>query len=438
MSTFAYTANTAAVDAVLIEEANHINDEVRRMNLAKSPWVDLATRGTFPAHQGFQINQLIYQRSLPKYESTPASGTYDTTGVKFSSMNSTALATDNTNLATGILAGAHTDVRGVAYNASRIDIAQALKPYSLEASMVFSPYFDLRNSYFHTQFAQQVEATVSAFADASHWTWEQRFRSEYVKKTKNLVIAKTASTAIATTYVNPAAATVAWEGSTITNLDQDASSNAQTPTAYISNAILDLVSARTLRSGRSDNPWGMVDGVEVGALILSPEAIQRLRTEPGYLDSYRHSDFANDLLKPFGVKQTHRGWAFIADITIPRYNASGGLFVEVPAETFDSDGITVIPNSAYDSATYEIAVVLHKDVVKFLFPDPNVGGAGGISFDPQNYMGDFQWLNIKSQDVNPFGNIGRFAATFASGSQAIKTDYGYVILFDRTSGTYAA
>lgn len=437
MSTFAYTAATAALDAILVEEANHISPDIRRRTLGRSPWVDLLPRGKFASGQGYQINKLIYERALPKYESTPASGTYNTTGVKFSSFNSTALATDNTNIATGTLAGAHTDARGIAYNAARIDFAQQLKQCSPEFAPVFSPYFDLSNLYFHTQLTEQVDAIVAALGDATHWCWEQRFRSEYIKKSKNLVICKSASTAIQTTYVNAAAATVSFEGSDITDLDQDASSNAQTPTARLSNAVLDLISARRQAQGRSDTPWGMQDGVEVDALVASAEAIRRLKTEPGYRDDYRYSSFANDLLKPFGVNETHRGWALIKDYSIPRYNASGGLFVEVPRETFDSDGISVIPNSAYDSATYEIAVLLHKDVLENKFLDPNVNGGGGVVFDAQNFMGQFQWLNIKDQVANPFGTNGRFGGILASATMPIKTDFGYIILFDRTSATYA-
>ena len=72
-----------------------------------------------------------------------------------------------------------------------------------------------------------------------------------------------------------------------------------------------------------------------------------------------------------------------------------------------------------------------------LIPAP-ITGANGLTFDPVNYKGEFKWTNIPDQTLNPDGTIGFFRGIMASASKPIKTNFGYSILFRRTSTTLAA
>ena len=94
-------------------------------------------------------------------------------------------------------------------------------------------------------------------------------------------------------------------------------------------------------------------------------------------------------------------------------------------------------STAYDSAAVEAAFILHQDVMESLIPTP-ITGAASLKFDPVNYKGDFKWTNIPDVVRNPDGTIGFFRGIMASASKPIKTDFGYVILFKRTSSTPAA
>ena len=69
-------------------------------------------------------------------------------------------------------------------------------------------------------------------------------------------------------------------------------------------------------------------------------------------------------------------------------------------------------------------------------PSPNVGGPG-VTFDPVDYKGKFGWYNIQDEILNPDKTVGFFRGILASASKPIKTEFGYVILFDRTSATPA-
>jgi hypothetical protein len=66
-----------------------------------------------------------------------------------------------------------------------------------------------------------------------------------------------------------------------------------------------------------------------------------------------------------------------------------------------------------------------------------MSGGNGISFNPVNYRGKFDWKNIISEATNPDGTIGFFRGVLASATKPIKTEFGYVILFKRDSATAA-
>ena len=89
------------------------------------------------------------------------------------------------------------------------------------------------------------------------------------------------------------------------------------------------------------------------------------------------------------------------------------------------------------TAKYEVAHVLHKEVMEALIPAP-APSAAGLSFDPVDYSGKFNWVNIKSVDVNPLGTIGHFLGVLASATKVLKNRFGYALIYDRTSPTAAA
>ena len=71
-----------------------------------------------------------------------------------------------------------------------------------------------------------------------------------------------------------------------------------------------------------------------------------------------------------------------------------------------------------------------------LIPAP-ITNANGLTFDPVSYKGDFKWTNIPDATINPDGQIGFFRGILASASKPIKTNFGYIILFDRTEADSA-
>lgn len=432
--TFAYTDGTAVLNTIFAEEADHIDKDIRGYLLHTSPWIDLSPRGEFVSGNGYRQNSLIYDRALPQHEATPGSGTFDTLGVNFVSMTAASLA--SASKSTGVNANTHVDARGPTYAQARIDFTKKLREYELARADFFGPYLDLENLRFVTQLQEQVSQMTDIMGQATQWVMEERFRTEYDKVCDNVVACKTSGTIISTGNTG-----VATGGTSATGtLDMDANSAVLLPTANISNRILDIVALRLRRTGAKQNAWGMVENKSIHAIVLSSEAIQRLTTESGYRDDVRYNNArVDELLKPLGVDRPWRDFFFLADDLAMRFNfvdsGSNDYLSRVQPYVFSSS--VLIPNSSYETAQYEAAHVLHKDAAKHLIPNANVNAGNGVSFNPQDYTGKYRWLNIPDQATNPFGTLGRFGGIIATATKPLKVDFGYVILFDRTSATYA-
>ena len=435
MSTFSTVTSIAAVDNFLSEQANNIDKDVHRYIVHTSPWIDLVPRGTFEDGEGYLRNTLVFDRTLPQYESTPGSGTFDRLGVNFVDVAASSIGA--TDRGAGVLDEAHASVQGPAYNAARINFTKKLREYNLQSAAYFGPYMDLDSLRFTTNLVAQVSSMVEQLGDATRNTIENRHRDEYDRVADNVVACKTSGTVVTTGLSGTATG-----GSSATGtLDMDANSAALLPTANLSNYVTDMVQMRLRRGGFNRNAWGMENGKAVHLLILSSEADRRLKLEAGYRDDLRNnSSRVDELLQPLGVDSSWRGFYHITDDLAPRYNfvddGTDDYLARVYPEVFSSG--VLIPNTAYDTATYEAAYVVHKDVMESQIPNPNLAAGGGVSFMAQNYTGEFSWHNNKTDDQNPFGTRGRFAGRFATATKVIKPDAGYRILFDRTSTAYAA
>ena len=443
--TAAYTDGTAAINNIFAEEADHIDKEILGYTIHSSAWIDLSPRGEFASGNGFRANSLVYDRALPQYESTPGNGTFDQLGANFVDLNASALslAADAAALATlkaaGNLPGGHVDARGPTYAQARIDFTKRLREYNLERAVFFGPYLDLENLRFVTQLQEQVSQMVQIMGDATKFIMEERFRTEYDRVCDNVVACKTSGTVISTGNTGFPTGSPLASGGQAGVLDMDANTDALLPTANISNRVMDIVQLRLRRAGGNANAWGKEGGQSVHAVILSSEASYRLTTESGYRDDYRQSGRVDELLQPLGVEKSWRGFYHLMDDLAPRYNlvdsGSNDYLTRVQPYTFSSS--VLIPNTSYDTATYEVAYILHKDVAKHLIPAPTVPVGGGITFNPQDYTGKYNWLNIPDQVTNPFGTNGRFGGIIATATKPMKVDFGFRIVYDRTSATPA-
>lgn len=143
----------------------------------------------------------------------------------------------------------------------------------------------------------------------------------------------------------------------------------------------------------------------------------------------RWSSQVDRLLGPIGIKQSYGNYVFIPEDMPMRFNWNGSGFTRVPEYVQDATtfGNSAEVNPAYLNAEYEAAWMLHPDVIHVMVPTPNFS-AGRVKFGPQDYMGDFTFINEFDLQCNVDRNKGFFRATLSAAPRPIQTRYGVAIL----------
>jgi len=443
---FTLSDGTEIINTLLAEEANRIGSDIYKATLHTSPWMDLVKKSAFPDEMGYHLTSLVYDRAIPTTDAT--GGTAGATWTEVSTGNNSANAFGTTSKVLGQqnIEDASTSFQGGRGDASNdyrsyIQFSKKMKQYELKKAAIESPSISLDDLRFAAQRQSQLSAIMDLMAESTRYTWENRYRDEFDRLSANIVPCLAASTKILTTIDADTDSTAddLFEGNQTASLDFATSGDSNsdvTPTANISNAVLDKVYYNLIRKGAGNNAYGRENGRPVFALVCSSEASYQLQTEAGFRDDVRYNNAAvSDLIAPLGVEKSFRGFYHLIDDLAPRFTISGSTTTRVDPYTV-SGGVTAV-NSDYDDASYEVAYVLHPEVMESQIPNPFTGG-NGISFDATQYTGDFKWLNIADRINNPDGSIGFFRGVLASASKPIKTDFGYAIIFKRDSSTPAA
>jgi hypothetical protein len=443
MSTFDLgAAGTSAINTILAEEANRIGQDIYKRTLHTSPWMDLIKQSAFPEGMGYQLTTLVYDRAIP---TTDTAGS--TAGVAWSALGTlnTGSNTFSTSLLDQPLKDAADNVQGARGTGgtdkrSFVQFSKQLKNYSISRAVIESPRISLEDLRFAAHRQEQLRAILDLLTESSRYTWENRYRDEYEKTAANLVPCLASGTPIVT--ITDATDGSLFEGKQIAEVDltndfvTSGSSVDYTPTANISNKILDTLYFQLVRKGAAAESYGKENGRPVFAVVLSSEASYALQTEAGFRDDVRYNNAkVSELIAPLGVEKSFRGFYHLVDDLAPRFTISSGTVTRVQPYTVSS-GVTSY-NPAYDSADYEAAYIIHPHVMESQIPNP-MSGSNGLTFNPVNYRGDFKWTNILNEITNPDGTTGFFRGILASATKPIKTDFGYCILFRRSSATPAA
>jgi hypothetical protein len=375
---------------------------------------------------GYQLNTIIYDRALPVRDTNSDGSTGDEAATAVGLGSWASLGNAESGPRTGFLGSpAVKDIRGPQgpiNTKAFVDFTRQLKSYSLQRAIIESPRINIEDLRFAAHRQEQLRAIMDLLKQSTRFSWEERYRDEYDRLCGFYINCAATGTS---TGVAKTVATTAVTGLTASD-------------ANISNKVLDGVYFKLVRAGAGIKAYGRENGRPVFGLVLSSEASYALQTEAGFRDDVRYNSAkVSDLIAPLGVEKAFRGYYHLVDDLAPRYTFSGSSYARVNPYTLNTDTGVIEPNSAYDSALYEAAYVLHEEVMEALIPEP-ISGVAGLQFNPVNYKGDFRWTNIPNETTNPDGTIGFFRGILAAASKPIKTNFGYVIIFRRTSPTPAA
>lgn len=441
------TDGTTAIDTLLTQEANRIGPDIHKRTMHISPWLDLIKQSAFPDGMGSTLGTLIYDRALP---TTLANGSV--LGVNWTAIGTDAAASKLTASSLSQILVDATDTNigpNVVAGKAFIQFSRQFKQYSLKRAVIESPRInveDLRYAAFRTE---QLRAIMDAMTESTRWTLEERYRDEYDRLCENIVICKTSATAV-TAKGTVAAPINTFGAGGFFDADVDVSAddgtadpaNAKVPNATISNKVMDSLYFRLVRGGAGMNAYGRENARPVFACVMSSEASYSLMTETGFRDDYRYNaSKVGDLIAPLGVERSHRGFYHLIDDMAPRFtftNGAHGIAGYANANDcylrvypFSASSGIISNNASYETAEVELAYLLHQEVMESQVPSPNVSGPG-VSFNPVDYKGKFNWLNIQDENLNPDKTIGFFRGVIATASKPIKTEFGYVLAFLRT------
>jgi hypothetical protein len=443
MSTYNLADGTTNIDTQLTQNAYVIGEAIYAKILNSSKWNAVTPKSKLPTNVGDALVSLVYNSALP---ATTANGSVP--GLNWTNIASDILGANalNTNTSEQAIAGAAGETIGVADPMSFVKWTKMLRDYHLQITRIRSPWLDVNDFRTAAGIEKQTAAVMKALKGSVQWGWERRHQEQFERISRNLVPCRATGTPIreivdadgdgtadddfyevSLAGANGAAGTLDFRTSGAGNSDV-------TPDAYISNAVLDLIHDQLQRVTDISDAWGVDNGAPVYALMISTQASYRLKTESGIRDDVRRSSMVDSLIKPLGISESFRGFYHMTDPSMPRFTMASGVLTRV--EPLTTEGLR---NAAYDTAPYEAAYVVHKEVLECQVPDPNYAvPGGGIVFDPVSYMGDWKWLNTKDNVVNLVGDKGFFLGTLSSATKPKNPEWGYVILFNRTATTYAA
>lgn len=436
MSTYALTDGTTNIDTQLAQNAYVIGDAIYAKKLNVAFWNTLTPKTALPTGMGNALTSMVYDPSLP---TTTANGS--TVGLNWTAIGADILGSNSLNSATSeqVVAGASGETIGTADPMSYVKWTKKLLDYGMKITRIQSPWLDVNDFRTAAGVAKQSAAIMKALTNSVSWGWDRYYQEKYEYTAGFLVSCLTASTAAASLIdlvsESDADNDNAFYGTNLVEVDLATSGptdNDITPTANISNAVMDDIYDRLKLVTPADEAWGIDNGQPIYALVIGTKASLALKRESGIRDDVRKSTMVDSLIKPLGINESFRGFYHMTLPDPPRFTVSTGVLTRV--EPLTSTGAI---NTAYFTADYEAAYVVHKEVLESQVPTPTVL-APNVSFNPVSYNGDWQWINNKDNTVNILGDKGFFLGTLACAVKPKNYEYGYVILFKRTSTTPAA
>lgn len=378
------------LEQLLIQQENLIGPDIYNKTLDSSIWLKMVQQEAWPDGMGEQIRVLTFERTL-------AADTDSWEGLTQNLAESSGVAGSNNCVPT----------------ATQIGFAQRFRTFNLEQKAVESPSICVNDVRFGFQFKEQLRNMYDMLTQNVAYMWKRRYRSEYVRLAEHKVVA-------------------ALNGSTL--YEGASSFPVQTPVSALTQGILNWARMRMLRDGAGAAAAGRENGAPVFTLVTSAETSDNIIRQNA--DDMRYTTAkVNELYAPLGVDRSYRGFYHVIDDFPRRFTITNGAWVEVPpyidAVTAGvaavEKGVHYVINPDYEVAPYEESIIFVKDVMRSLVPGTITSPGGNVTYEPQNYRGEFKFLNIRDRVENPDGNWGYFRGILQSGSKPIHPEWGYAI-----------
>lgn len=394
-------ACNAVLDYLEQESGRYIQDLIARRVFAKSFWLGLIRRATFPEGMGYSISRLVYERSAP----TDAAPAWQDMAIDDGQEGGLCLPPAN-----------------------KIAIGSTSYSMNLARRVVEGPDFCAEDLRYKFSLAQQLNSVTGILTDYVGLEWEIRDRNEYFRLCKTKVVVIDTGNQVTTTM---ASAYPAFEANAIMQL-----------------GTLDDYRLQLIRDGAASSALLRDDNGPVLTVIASPETAGNIVRQNSTLRSniqyaWMGSQAGSMLVQAYGVNYTLQGFAFLSDFYNRRFSYSGGVYTQIPAFTMAAGGAGTRGqkaeiNSAWKTAAKEETFIFDQMVFTQYVPQPITNPANKFNFDPVNYVGDIRARNIISRECNPDGTILFHRATMAAASLPEYPERGVAFVHLRCNPAYTA
>ena len=396
----------ALTDAFIAETGRLSTSDYFRRTARKRPIVDLmmSTRGAWQDGMGVTVSNVTQARNFP------LDAVASRTAAAASSGASSACRPPLITLKDG----------------------QIVQPFSLNHLDIQTLDYCIKDIRYDWQFERVMAARRKQLADITSWVWADWFTKDYYDIAGHNITMRTTG-----------------------GFDNGSSgySTANPPNAGLSIGLLEDISQQMFNDG--DQPLGhdMDTQEPIEGLIIGKSTADMLfRTNPELLTSLRYGWMGKEGDSPnlpsgqARKRKTFAGWFFIYDPYPRRFNIVNNAYVQIQpwVNTSASKGTQDVANTAYKYAQYEEVIPFNRSNYRSLAFNTMGNPSPGWKFDPVNYYGEFQALNILSKECNPRGENLFWDAVFMDAAEPLNPNgVGFTVLvkncgYDTTGNTCTA
>ena len=376
-------------DQIFASDASRIQDKVRRLERAKGRMAALMKKMTLPRGQGFNYVSVGTLRSNP------------VGGAGWTNIATPDGSANNCQPDPAVVTPA---LNTLSYSPEQY----VLKTYdicAIDGSMAY-------------QSPEQIMNIRENFAGTIVDLWDTRSKYWYQYWSGNKIIFNSSvTTGTGTAFPNVEA------------------------TYQASQELLDPIWEQIIQNGGWEEPYAYSNGQPLIPAIMSPEAHRAIiKGRSSVREDFRFAQMGkgregSDLLQAWGVDRPYGGYMHIIDPKMPRYNFTGGVYVEVPYYTTAASSIggdQAVVNPDYLTANFEVMYLFHPEAVVRKTPAP-IGSIGSdTKFMATDYNGNIVWRNIPNATTNIFENQGFYAAQLiAAFAPTVKRQFAYSLMVKR-------
>lgn len=355
------------------------------------PWFISTPRSKWEEGMGVVHNSILWERTVPT-----------DTGLEWTDSN----FSDNTSNPT---------VDRCLMDPEIVHFGQSQRSMHVQRRNIQTEEFCVEDFRDDFQIGKTLDGVARNLTWITNYVWESRIRHEYIRVSDHKVT----------------------EGA-VFDLGATAFDPANPPTSTLTLGTLEQIFNWLLLDGAAvEGAVGSMSGGRPVFDLMTDFNTSRdlIRQDPLIREDFRYAYMGkgvdSPLLGALGSEVAYDGFRHVYDPFPERYDIEGGVYVRrypYKDPSTATKGVKQDLDPRYLYAAFQISEIKIPSVMMLQIPEPISMPGGGLKFDPVNYMGDFQWLNIKDKKCNPRGTKGFFDAVFASATDPGLTHHGFAIM----------